>query len=97
VGRDPLTLAEQTLALAVVAVATLACLPLARARRPGRLAVGWALFAAALAVVWDRHEAPYEGPTIVVLTQNHGVTFVDLVVPPALGIAAAVVWRHFRG
>jgi hypothetical protein len=87
-----LTLAEQTLALAVVAVATLAC-----ARRPGRLAVGWALFAAALAVVWDRHEAPYEGPTIVVLTQNHGVTLVDLVVPPALGIAAAVVWRHFRG
>ena len=89
-----MTTAEQLLALAVVVCPVLCCVPLARRRRPGRVAVGFAAVTAVLAVVWDRHRAAYEGPAIVTLTATHGLTVVDLVVPVALAVAVAVVWRH---
>ena len=88
--------AEQLLAISVVLAATGACLPLARARRPGLLAVIWAGASAALTVAWALHKAPYEGPAILSLTATRGLTVVDLVVPPSLAISAAVLVRAYR-
>lgn len=89
--------AEQLLALCVVLGATLTCLPLARAARPGRVGVGGALVSAVLTVVWALHKAPYEGPAIITLAAARGLTVVDLIVPPSLAISAAVLVRAFRG
>ena len=88
---------EQALASAVVLSAVFGVVPLARSRRPGRLAVAWAVATIVFAVVWARHKAPYEGPSILDLGGGSGITVVDLVVPPALAIAAAVLWRRWSG
>lgn len=92
-----MTLTEQLLGLAVVVCPVLCCIPLARRGRPGRRAAAGAVATAVLAVIWDRHKAPYEGPAIIRVTADHGLTVVDLVVPVALAVAAAVVWRYRRG
>lgn len=88
---------EQVLAFVVMLGPVLCCVPLARARRPGRHAALGAVAAAVLAVAWDVHKAPYEGPAVVRLSATHGLTVVDLVVPVALAVAAAVLVRYRRG
>jgi hypothetical protein len=88
---------EKLLAVAVVICPVLCCIPLARTRRPGRTAAAGAVGMAVLALVWDRHKAPYEGPAIIDFGGGHGLTVVDLVVPVALAVAAAVLWRHRKG
>jgi hypothetical protein len=92
-----LTLTEQLLGLAVVVGPVLLCIPLAQRRRPGRRAAMGAVATAVLALVWDWHKAPYEGPAIIEFSHDHGLTVVDLVVPAALAVAAAVLWRYRRG
>lgn len=89
--------AEQLLAVCVVLGTTLACLPLAKSSRPGRLTVAWASGSAVLTVVWFLHKAPYEGPAVITVTASRGLTVVDLVVPPALAVAGAVLVRAYRG
>lgn len=90
-----MTHGEQVLAILVILSAVLCVVPLARTDRPGRLAVGWAMLTIAVALVWDRHKAPYEGPAILDLSASNGITVVDLVVPPALAVAGAVLWRRW--
>jgi hypothetical protein len=91
------TLTEQLLGLAVVVGPVLLCIPLAQRRRPDRRAAAGAVATVVLALIWDRHKAPYEGPAIIRFTHDHGLTVVDLVVPVALAVAAAVLWRYRRG
>lgn len=43
---------------------------------------------AALSVLWLFVNGPMEGPTLVVLTANHGVTGADLTALVGLGLAA---------
>lgn len=92
-----MTRLEQLLAFVVMLGPALSCVPLARAQRPGRGAAAGAVATVLLAVVWDVHKAPYEGPVIVPFTATHGLTVVDLVVPVSLAVAAAVLVRHRRG
>lgn len=88
--------AEQLLAVSVIVGATLACLPLLRTARPGRLAVLWAGASGWVTVEWFVHKAPYEGPAIIVFTATRGLTVVDMIVVPALAISAAVLVRAYR-
>ena len=89
--------AEQLLAVAVALAPVLCCVALARPERPGRLAAGGAVASGVLVLVWAWHKAPYEGPAILRVTDDHGLTVVDLVVPVTLAVSAAVLWRHRKG
>lgn len=84
---------EQLLALGATAFPTLCVLFLSRERSPGPAAAFLALLSATLTIVWAYHKAPYEGPSIATVVAGHGLTVVDLVVPPSLAIEAAVLWR----
>ncbi|MCU1672031.1 MAG: hypothetical protein JWN77_144 [Frankiales bacterium] len=92
-----MTRAEQLLALLAMTAPVLCCLPLARRRRPGRLAAAGAVVTVVIALVWDRHSAPYEGPAIVALTPDHGITVIDLLLPVSVAVAAAVLYRFRKG
>lgn len=87
---------EQVLAVAVLVSATGCVVPLARARRPGGAAAAWALLTLAVVAAWFLHKAPYEGPAIITVTPTRGLTVVDMVVPPGLAVAFAVLWRSWR-
>lgn len=90
-------MSERLVALLFVAL-SVACVVLLL-RRPVRLRgllVAGPL--AAVALVWLFGTRAYEGPTVLALTPTRGLTVADLLVLPALALAAAVAvaCRHDR-
>jgi hypothetical protein len=92
-----MTTGEQLLAVLAMGAPVLCCLPLARRHRPGRTAAAGAVLTVLVALVWDRHKQPYEGPAIIDFGGGNGLTVVDLVVPVSLAVAAAVLYRYRKG
>lgn len=89
-------LSEQLLAVAVLVLVTGCVVPLTLPSAPGARALTWAATTAVVVLVWFLHKAPYEGPAILEVTPTHGLTVVDMVVPPGLALAGAVAYRWWR-
>lgn len=87
---------EQVLAVAVLVLVTGCCVRLAVPRRSGPAACVWAAATVVAVLWWFLHKAPYEGPAILEVSPKHGLTVVDMIVPPGLTAAAAVLWRRQR-
>ncbi len=56
---------------------------------PGRTVVALALVV--FAVIWVLVNGPFEGPTLVVVTPDHGLTVADLLSLVAFAVAAVVL------
>ena len=84
---------EQVLAVAVLVLVTGCCFRLWLPRRSGPVACGWAVATVFTVLWWFFHKAPYEGPAIIEVTRSHGLTVVDMIVPPGLAAAGGVLWR----
>ena len=48
------------------------------------------------AVIWVRINGPVEGRTLLVLSQNHGITVADMLSVVALAMAAVIAWPTSR-
>jgi hypothetical protein len=84
---------EQLVAVALLCVALTCCFLLARTKPIDTGGTVGAALLVVLAVVWSRVPGAYEGPTVVSVTDTHGMTVADLVVVPCVGIAAALFAR----
>lgn len=86
---------ERAVVIGLVLGSLWCVLALARARR-GRLDVAVAVLLAAGSLLWLFGSRAYEGPTVVALSADRGLTIADLGVPTWLALSAAVVVRSWR-
>lgn len=81
---------EKTQAVLLMLLCAWATVALVRGR-PNKIDVAAAALLAAGSLWWLFSSPAYEGPTVIALSHGHGLTCIDLGVPPALMLAAAVV------
>lgn len=89
---DDVPLADRLLALALVVLSAWAVLALVKAR-PSRVDVALAALLAAGCLWWLFTSPAYEGPGILALTSDRGLTVADLGVPPGIFLATGVAVR----
>src|SRR5947209_1537879 len=88
---------SQYLVLALLVVAVLgAVVQLAARRRQRILAVATSASVLALSAGWLRVDHRIEGTILATLSRGHGVTVADMVVVPAVAVAAALLWTVVR-